>query len=250
MQIRTSSSIAVLVALGGIAASGCQFIAGVAGLEASDEGSGGKQANGADCVDDGECTSGHCTDGICCTVSECSPHACRTDGVGCNTTCTEAAGGCAADGFCDQPPGTESGRCEACGWAPTPGTCPVDGCEACAGSVCTKTCDAPDECTTNLTLVGEKGVGSELHCKDQCNDITVTCTGPNPCEVVCDAGGCRNLQLKCDRIGQCKLTCKGPSCEGATMSCGKNACTATCQNPTVVSQSCGASCGCAKTGCL
>jgi hypothetical protein len=219
---RTFLVVSILLTSGPLAV-GCQYVAGIAGLEAT--------------LSE--------TEPEMCSPESCAPFACSDAGNACTTSCTPTEG-CANGTICITPPGT-SGFCATCGWTPPPGMCMT--CESCNADLCTTKCDQPGECTQNRTLEPMMGVRQRLECNDQCNDITITCMGPSPCEVVCSSGGCQNLQLKCDPVGLCNLVCNGSSCVGATMVCGLNACTATCDSGASVDQQCGSACECSKPGC-
>ncbi len=206
-----------------------------------------------------------CGDGVAISAGTCDG-AGQCDGqttncpmnYGCNPVtkaCTDvckAFSDCSSTGFCVTP----VGKCESCGiYPPMPPPCmPGSGsCETCSGDVCVKTCDAVGECNgSNRTL--DAGMRpARLVCNGQCNNITVICQGPHPCEVVCDSNGCNGLTMKCSSDGPCKLTCLDTACEGkgATMLCSENECSASCAgNPSaMIAQTCGGSCGCSKTGC-
>lgn len=164
-------------------------------------------------------------------------------------TCTESSG-CKATEFCVTP----KKMCIACGSFPPEISCtPGAGrCEICdADKTCITTCDALGECTSDRMLDSSKSP-ARLDCGDRCNDITLGCLGPYPCEVVCGSGGCNNLILNCGADSPCKLTCTGAGCPIATLHCGNNACEASCPSGSsaVVTQVCNGSCGCKKTECL
>jgi hypothetical protein len=210
----------VTISLVGGLVFGCQYIAGVAGLEANAGGGGGEGGAGG---------SGGSTIGAPC----------------------ESSADCGANGLCIGPMGM-SGKCAACGTAPTPQApppCSSAGCDVCEDETCVTHCQAPPDC------VGDQKLDAFLRparlvCIGQCNDITVTCSGANACEVYCDGGGCQNLVLQCSGLGACKLTCKAGACSGASIDCGENSCLASCAAATPVTQTCNGSCDCKKQTCL
>src|SRR5262249_46383966 len=109
-------------------------------------------------------------------------------------------------------------------------------------------CDTPGECTTSRALQA-MFTPMRLECGDQCDNITVTCQGAAPCEVICDAG-CNGLRFDCGLDGPCSLTCNGTGCVGATVTCGGNSCDVACKSvPVAVQQVCDNSCSCNKVGC-
>jgi hypothetical protein len=307
MQKRAILLTVAVMLTSGLAAIGCQFIAGIADLSVTDGASACTMAsecgpdtdcrtfvcaNGTCKADDmkigmscGDPTDDTCTDpdtcdgagtcksnhaevgtpcggtcdadlytppGICnntgkCSTqvqaASCSPFACNQTGTACTTSCN-MSGGCSKDSVCFMKPM----KCESCGFTPPPMLC--SGCESCSGNTCVKVCDSPDECTTSLGL-DAIAYPVRLECNDQCNNITVTCQGGAPCEVVCDSGGCQNLTLLCGLDGPCKLTCNGSGCMGgAIVSCGGNTCTAACSSEIPIQQVCNQSCSCKKEGCL
>jgi len=240
MRISRKYFVASILLASGPIAFGCQYVAGIAGLEAtltdtSQESDAGPEDSGAD-ADSGPEQ---------CSPDTCAPYLCNDAGKGCTTGCSPP-NGCADNALCITPPGT-AGECKACGWMPPAGLCMT--CEFCADDLCTTTCDQVDECTTNRTLDAIMGIHQRLLCKDQCNDITIACSGPSPCEIVCENGGCQNLKVICGKVGLCNLVCNGASCAGATMMCGDNACTATCDSGATITQNCGGACSCTKAGC-
>ncbi len=203
----------------------------------------------------GSCMNGACTG----QTSACAGgYTCNAAQTACRTSCT-ARSDCAATSYCV----FGKSQCASCGvFPPGPFNCTAGAgnCESCDGAnnnTCVKTCDVANECSGpppfSITL-GAFGMGappSRLECGGQCNGATVTCQGPNPCEVVCGPGGCNNLHLVCDINGPCKLTCHGNnSCNGATVSCGDNACDIACDMPTAIDRTCGDACSCQNNGCL
>ena len=132
----------------------------------------------------------------------------------------------------------------------TPGS---GSCETCSGDACVQTCDTPGECNGATKLLDAGMRPARLVCNGQCNNITVNCQGPFPCEVVCDSNGCNGLTMNCSNDGPCKITCTDTACTGSgvTMKCGENECGASCGgNPSAkVEQVCGGSCGCSKQAC-
>jgi hypothetical protein len=234
MRAGTTAGFVALVLASGLVTFGCQFIAGIAGLEAT-EGNGGGAG--------GECDPSSCP----------AHYACNPQTDECHDSCSLMEGGCTDDGVCAAPMGMP-GKCMACGWSPPP-PMSCSGCDSCAGNVCTTVCDAPDECTMAVangvialnTMVNPK----RLECKDQCNGVTVNCMGAALCEVVCEDGGCQSLVLNCSPDGACKLTCNGTSCIGARQECGENTCTAACELAVgIQQQGCDRSCDCTKNTCL
>ncbi|HVK68616.1 MAG TPA: hypothetical protein VM694_29355 [Polyangium sp.] len=232
MQTGKAARIALLLTASGLVAFGCQFVAGIAGLEAADD------------------------TGETCDEAACGPYACNAEGTACTTSCSRMMGGCKEDAVCAAPM-NQPGTCNECGWSAMGGVCPSAECDSCAGNVCTRICDAPNECmqadmdagTFTLTL-DTRAAPIRLECKDQCNDILVACMGGSRCEVVCEEGGCQNVTVKCGPDGECSLVCKGQSCAGATVVCGDNRCTATCDTAVEIEQTCGGSCDCTSNGCL
>ncbi|MEO7327552.1 MAG: hypothetical protein ABI193_03165, partial [Minicystis sp.] len=214
---------------------------------------------GGKCQNEVTTTAGTCTNGVCSgQAGPCAPsYACNAAGTSCNSMCAQRSD-CTADGFCV----FGKSQCANCGSVPpgpyscTPG---VAGCESCDGAnnnTCVKICDSVGECSGpppfSITL-GNFGMGvpaSRIECGGQCNGATVTCKGPNPCEVLCGPNGCNNLHLICDVNGPCKLTCHGNnSCSNATITCGDNACDASCDMPTNMNHPCGQACSCQTGGC-
>jgi len=233
MQTGTRAWFVALSFTAGLVVFGCQFVAGIAGLEGTEE------SPGATCDD-----------------AECGPYSCNAAGTACNTTCSRMGGGCKEDAVCAAPMG-QPGICHGCGWSSMPGVCPSDTCDSCAGNVCTRVCDEPDECAQGdvdagapALVLDTRAAPVRLECRDQCNDILVNCMGGSACEVVCEDGGCQGLTLKCGPDGECSLVCKGTSCAGAAMLCGDNRCKATCDTAVEIDQSCGGSCDCPSNGCL
>lgn len=220
MRIGRTFLLLVAISTAGVQAFGCQYIAGVAGLEANGgaagEGGGGNGGSGSD------------------------------GGVG--APCNGSAD--CPDGVCFGPKGM-SGKCAACGsQAPQPQSpppCASAGCDMCEGETCVTHCEAAGDCSGNQTLDAFLRP-ARLVCIGQCNDITVTCSGGNPCEVYCDGGGCQNLVMKCSDLGACKLTCTPGACVDASIQCGENACVLT-RNMAAssITQTCNGSCDCHTT---
>jgi hypothetical protein len=268
---------AVSLALAG-AAIGCQFIAGIAGLEATEE-VGTECEMASDCGASTDCRAFACDNGTCkgvdaesgtpcggkcaadvstapgtclagkCSSEEksCSPYGCNMEGTACRTSC-DMEGGCATDGgvclVADR-------RCESCGFTPPPMGC-MD-CASCSGDTCVKTCGSADagadECNESFVLDTIKAP-IRLECKDRCNNLTINCKGAALCEVVCDdSKGCQNMTLICSPDGPCKLTCSGSGCTNSvTVRCGGNTCAVDCNgmDPVLVTQICGDACSCSK----
>ena len=211
---------------------------------------------GGTCAQDMAVPAGTCSStGMCSsqTATSCpTNYGCAADGKVCATTCT-ASSGCSATGVCVSPMGGTN-MCLGCGIMPPSPNCPGmgSGCETCDVSTCVKTCDTPqNECNGPMGLDASQGP-ARIVCGAQCNDTTITCFGPFPCEVVCnDSGGCHNLTLVCGTDGVCKLSCTGTGCPAPiAMKCGENECKASCSGPSsVVNQTCNGSCGCSKPGC-
>lgn len=229
MQTGKAARLALVGLAVGLVAIGCQFVAGIAGLEGTEQ---------------------------ACNEEDCGNYACNAEATACNTSCTRMTGGCREGAVCAAPMG-QPGFCHECGWSAMPGVCPSGTCEACAGNVCTRVCDEPDECRSVAADAGPltipldtRAAPARLECKDQCHDVLVSCVGGAPCEVVCEEGGCQNMTLRCSPDGACILVCKGQSCAGVTMLCGDNRCTATCDAAVEIDQVCGGSCDCKAEGCL
>src|SRR5690349_3378532 len=150
MRISRKDFAASILLASGSFAFGCQYVAGLVGLEATLTDTVEEPDAGADADSGSDADSG--PEG--CTADMCAPYLCNDAGTGCTTSCMPNQG-CAENAICITPPGT-MGECKACGWAPPPGLCMT--CEFCTDEICTTTCDQPDECTTNRTLDAIMGV--------------------------------------------------------------------------------------------
>jgi len=215
---------------------------------------------GASCGD-GLVQAGTCgADGTCgalMTTKMCESGAgCNPATLTCNDTCASSSD-CAASAFC----AVGAKHCAPCGVTPpdatscTQGQNGCDSCDTSANNTCITSCTAGGECggSKTRTLTPTKGP-ARLECNGQCNGLKVLCQGPFLCEVVCDSGSCDGLILMCGPDGPCKITCTGTGCTGAigaAVSCGDNACDATCADAAAkVTQGCKGSCSCSKGTCL
>lgn len=172
-------------------------------------------------------------------------YACNPETHTCNDHC-KTYSDCTSDAFCV----TANGHCEACGISPPlPMECQMHPPEEC---VTVEPCDTA-ACNGGTRTVTADMRPARLVCTDQCNDLTVNCLGPHPCEVECNGSGCKGLVMKCSNDGPCKITCNGGACTGpgVTMKCGENECRANCNDASgaKVAQECGGSCGCSKPSC-
>ena len=208
-------------------------------------------ACGGHCINAAAVGVGTCDGGGLCSTKPMScpnNYGCDAAGKQCATTC-DGADGCASGYLCLVGPH----KCVACGTTPPKGPCPVPGmtCDMCdaATDACVTTCTTAGKCAKDIVLTANAHP-ARLECGDQCDGISVTCSGASPCDVVC-GGGCKGLKLICSGDGACSLTCTGAGCVGAAVTCGGNACSASCTGtPVAVTQTCGNACSCNKTGCL
>lgn len=131
-----------------------------------------------------------------------------------------------------------------CGSAPTPpgGACPSECNGGCDGDVCVIDC-AAGSCAATITC--PPGFACEVRCTSMqaCRDATIQCPDTYACQVVCDGVmGCRDSTLAC-ADGPCDVDC-GSGCTGMEVSCGPNACTASCSAAAMPTLDCAASCMC------
>jgi hypothetical protein len=191
-----------------VAAGGCQIIAGLSSLTVGSGGSGGAGTGAVSSASAGTTASASTgpgsagTGGGCTASTQCSP-----------TT------------FCEP----QNHTCEPCGSDPppptgvtcTPGMRPCNACDD-AGT-CLADCSAPNSCNASFTLQGPGTV--VFTCDADCNGITITCTGPHECDLVCSNGGCTDLTFQCSQDGPCQLTCSDmSSCQGVKFNAGDNKC--------------------------
>ncbi|MBI4702768.1 MAG: hypothetical protein HY744_16740 [Deltaproteobacteria bacterium] len=244
----------------------CSFVA--KGQDPADECPGGA-CNGAGacaldgaqkCVADKDCLSGFCPpqDLVCCDkVCSGTCEACLksktggTDGVcGYVTKDTEPDGDCKGQGKC-----WAQGVCLACGETPlAPGgkPCPKE-CTSCDQGfrICTIKCQQGD--CTNKALACPAGYDCDVQCTGlvSCKGATITCPDSYDCKVACSGSqACQGTKIACSTLGTCNLTCdQGQDhCKDAQLTCGTNACTATCNDPKEPkpAASCGNSCQCTQ----
>jgi hypothetical protein len=216
--MRTHAILATLLTLSaGVSAGGCQILAGLTVIDIA-EGQGG--AGGAGSTVSTASSSGSSTStGSCCGQMGCT--------LPCPNNHCSSNEDCPAHNLCL----TMMSMCVACGISPQmPPLCAQDGklCESCDKSTCIKTCDTPGECGDSYMMLEAPMRPVRLVCNDQCNDTTISCTGPNPCEIVCNDNGCKNLIMNCAGDGPCVLTCTGTGCASVQMNCGVNECTEDC----------------------
>jgi len=214
--------------------------------------------NGAPCLTDPECASGHCPDDdlVCCAAA-CNGlcEACVQSKSGsANGSCGEVTGGTDPDQECPASTCDGAGKCAPiCGQSPDPpgsGACP-NACSFCMNN--NKTCVI--ECGGNTCKNGPVSCPSGFDCTINCSNIdsclgaTINCPAEYKCDLLCSASdSCGSATFNC-LDGPCNVLCSVDSaCSGLGVSCGSNSCAASCPgNGTAPNMSCGSSCAC--TGC-
>ncbi|MBM4357991.1 MAG: hypothetical protein FJ096_07760 [Deltaproteobacteria bacterium] len=232
-----------------------------------------KKGQGVACGGDKQCSSGFCRDGVCCNTTcggTCSACSAAKTGLA-NGTCGFVTFATDPDNECGTftPLCSGAGACTSCGMtlqAPG-GVCPNECTGGCNNTTqtCTIACDKTDGQCENAALVCPAGWNCNVLCarKAACKSATVTCPGNYRCDVGCtnDAESCANLSMLC-KNGNCNLACNGGSakdtCTGAQVSCGSNACAATCgvgyldatKYPKVLANGSCSCVGCGGSACL
>jgi hypothetical protein len=82
-----------------------------------------------------------------------------------------------------------------------------------------------------------------------CAMTTIVCPDAYDCRIVCDTTqpqACQNTIVKCSQAGPCNLECGAGSqaCQGAKVTCGANACQASCVGTDKPALTCGSACVC------
>jgi hypothetical protein len=102
-----------------------------------------------------------------------------------------------------------------------------------------------------MTLVCPQGFACTVECggSQSCHLTTIVCPDTYACTILCDATKgqtCQGAIVDCSPTGPCNLHCGvGPqACITAMMSCGQNACQATCTGPDLPAVACGSACSC------
>jgi hypothetical protein len=138
-------------------------------------------------------------------------------------------------------------RALVCGDEPTPpgGSCPP-GCSSCIGSTCAIDC-AGTTCR-DASIDCPPGFECEVTCAPgaDCSGSTIHCPDQYACRVNCGIGldVCENMVVNCSATGTCLLTCEHAACVNTQLTCGENACTATCTGTCSPVVNCGPSCNC------
>lgn len=134
------------------------------------------------------------------------------------------------------PAGTcNEGQCLACGTSPPPtgGACPAACTGGCQNGTCNIDCTAASSCD-NTTLSCPEGFACNVLCdhNSACVGSTVLCPSEQACTAQC-LKGCSGLDLVCGAAGACEIECgAGSACSNVSVSCGGNACTASCSGNT------------------
>jgi hypothetical protein len=193
-----------------------------------------RRANGAVCLADRECLTGHCRDGRCCDLACTSPCS-RCDKPGREGFCTPVAAGAAppASKSCAREPETTCGR---------DGTC--DGLGSCrrwpAGTICKPAVCEPQSTRLRLAWLCD-GAGScaafapdALDCAPYgCDETTqrcfASCTDAAMCKkgASCDSGRCDGSGAPLGAACSAGVACGSGSCvEGV---CCSDPCSGTCE---------------------
>jgi len=178
-----------------------------------------------------------------CQTPTCEMNVCGVDYAAKGDLCADN-GGDVCDGM---------GDCIPCGNPPTaPGgnMCPAECTGGCTGSndeICVIACDEPNECA-GATLTCPAGFACQVNCTNDnaCANATIACPSTYQCTINCNASNaCAGADFDCAMDGPCNLSCGNQQCAGGTLTCGDDACAATCQGgaakPNVV---CNDSCSC------
>ena len=134
------------------------------------------------------------------------------------------------------PAGTcNAGQCLACGTSPPPtgGACPAACTGGCQNGTCNIDCTSNSSCD-NTTLSCPEGFACNVLCDhpSACVGSTVLCPSEQACTAQC-LKGCSGLDLVCGAVGACEIECgNGSACNNVSVSCGGNACTASCSGNT------------------
>jgi hypothetical protein len=178
-----------------------------------------------------------------CEFRTCEMNLCGTDVAPKETTCNDD-GGNVCDGMgncipCDNPPTAPGGNM-------CPAVC-TGGCTGNNNEVCVIECNDPNECAA-MTLACPADYDCQVECTgaNGCAGATVACPATYQCDVNCNgSNACTTINVNCSTDGPCNLSCGNMQCTGGTLTCGNDACAATCQGgagfPTVV---CGNACTC------
>jgi hypothetical protein len=177
-----------------------------------------QQSASANCDAKGKCDTQ--------VTKKCDPYVCGA--TACLTNCTTAGeADCLPATYCDgqacQTCGTTvaaTGTVAMCPAACT-GGCPMDGiCNVdCAGNTCANvTCPPGYNCFVNCN-------------NGKCSGGTITCPDKHNCSVNCQgAASCQNATIKATGTGKVSVKCSADAqvCDGVNVTCGVNACDATC----------------------
>lgn len=209
---------------------------GTGGVGTGGDGTGG----GMDCNNPNQCPPGMDTD---CANRTCDMGMCGLELAPAATPCSDD-GGDVCDGM---------GNCVACGSPPTaPGgnMCPAEctgGCEGANNELCVIECDDSNECATQM-LTCPADFDCQVNCtgSNGCAMATINCPSTYQCTINCNgSNACVGTDFNCSMDGPCNLSCGNQQCAGGTLTCGSDACGASCQGgvgkPTVT---CNDSCNC------
>lgn len=198
---------------------------GSAGTDAGSADSAPGAPNGAACLEDAPCGSGHCVDGVCCDAA-CNG-ACQSCAIaGHEGSCTPFAVGTDPEADCAGTSGTESlctGSCDGAGSCLFPDAQTTCGTSSCtAGTQTSMVCDGAGTC-------GAETMDCGLYACNP-NTCNVSCSGPTDCsnQAYCASGNCEKKLANGAACGSV-LECEGGFCEGGH--CCGTACAApaTCE---------------------
>lgn len=235
------------------------------GVLDADEPCDGERSNGQTCATEGffagdlactptceldtsrchECGDAVIDDDEICEAGQLGAHTCASLGHGdgelaCGVDCRSFETSACAELVCDRDPdASASDECPTVCTSCTAGACNIDclGNSGCSSS--TIECPAGRAC--NVTCDGHSA----------CSSTTIRCPAHWSCAVSCsDPAACTSMTIACSDDGTCTLACGaggGGLCAGATLQCGRDSCTATCEDETDVDVQCDEACAC--TGC-
>jgi hypothetical protein len=142
------------------------------------------------------------------------------------------------------------GTCGTCGVAAPPvgGACPGVCNGGCPNDVCIIDCSLA--ACDGVTVTCPAGFACEVQCSasQSCRQSTINCPDDHACDIDCSgAQGCRQAAINCSADGPCAIACgaANQACLSADVTCGNNACTATCADPNdPPTLTCGSACLC------
>jgi hypothetical protein len=123
--------------------------------------------------------------------------------------------------------------------------CPPE-CTSCVPGICLIDCGTSDCQDANIVCPAD--FACHVACGDHgCDQVTVQCPDKFECSLQCvDKDACKGVQLGCSSTGVCSVSCGAQvgACGDVQVTCGQNACGATCTGGTSPTFDCGASCQC------